>query len=99
MPMSADCQEDACNSKKRKHLLMRFGACVSPSVYAGIETLSEVVMLCNVEPCCFFSDEVFGGGRRSLTCGLMNNVRRANDVQKLRCHLPNFIFEKIHIFR
>jgi hypothetical protein len=59
MPMSADRQEDACNGKKRKHLLTRFGARISPSVHTGIKTLGEVVVLCNVEPCCFFSGEVF----------------------------------------
>ena len=57
--MLADCQEDACNSEKSKHLLACFWTCILPSVYAGIEAFGEVIMLHDIEPCCFFSSDIF----------------------------------------
>lgn len=57
--MSADHQEDACDSEKGEHLLARFWTGIPPSVHAGIEAFSEVIMLCDVEPCCFFTGDIF----------------------------------------
>ena len=57
--MSADCQEDACDSEKSEHLLARFWTCIPPSVHAGIEAFGEVIMLRDVEPRCFFSSDIF----------------------------------------
>ena len=80
MTVLADCQEDARDSKKGEHLLTCFQTCILPPVHAGIQALGKIIVLCDIEPCRFFSGEIFiVGGRRSLTCtsqiALMENRR------------------------
>ena len=61
--MSADCQEDTCDSEKGEHLLARFWTCIPPSVHAGIQAFGEVIVLRDVEPCRFFSGDIFNAVR------------------------------------
>ena len=105
--MSADCQENACNSEKGEHLLARFWTCIPPSVHAGIQAFGEVVMLCDVEPRCFFSGDIFNVvciSWHSLTYApwvalVRNGHDMRSQVRQQGSHLPNFVFEQIDVFR
>ena len=59
MTMLADCQEDACDSEKSEHFLAHFWTCIPPSVHTGIKAFGEVIMLYDIELCCFFSSDIF----------------------------------------
>ena len=99
MTMSADCQEDACNSKKGKHLLTHFRTCILPPVHTGIQALGKIIVLCDIELCRFFSGEIFiVSGGRSLTCtsqiALMEN--RHEDVSGTAVEILTFLTSSLN---